>query len=133
MRGLSRWQLSILTVADRDGVSHFGRLANRKTATLTRALKPLVPADVILCSDGAKGYANFSAQRGIEHLVVGSKAGTRVTAECYHIQNVNSLHAHYSRFIKPFCGPATKYLAGYIRWLEVRLTGLRPADIIRVS
>lgn len=102
MRGLSRWQLPILTVADRGGVSHFARLADRKAATLTRALKPLVPDDVILCSDGGNGYANFSAQRGIEHFTLGSKAGTRITAGCYHIQTVNSLHARYGRFIKPF-------------------------------
>ncbi len=29
----------------------------------------------------------------------------------------------YDKFIKPFCGPAAKNLSGYIRWLEVRLTG----------
>tara|TARA_R110002074_G_scaffold194880_1_gene360989 strand:- start:2028 stop:2330 length:303 start_codon:yes stop_codon:yes gene_type:complete len=100
---------------------------------LVRALKRLVPNDVVLCSDEAKGYANFSTQRGIEHFIIGSKAGTRVAAGCYHIQNVYSLHARYGRFIKPFCGPATKYLAGYICWLEVRLAKLRPADIIRAS
>ncbi|MEB8386703.1 hypothetical protein OO012_05635 [Rhodobacteraceae bacterium KMM 6894] len=45
----------------------------------------------------------------------------------------NSLHARYGRFIKPFCGPATKNLDGYIRWLEVRLAGLRPAEIVWAS
>lgn len=133
MRGLSRWQLPILTVADRGGARLFRRLPNRKGVTLERAMKPLVPGDAVLCSDGANGYMNLAASVGLEHFVVGSKAGTRVAAGCYHIQNVNSLHARYKRFIKPFCGPATKNLAGYIRWLEVRLAGVQPADIIRVS
>lgn len=91
----------------------------------------MIPADVVLCSDGANGYAKLAAGRGIEHCVVGRKPGTRVTAGCYQIQTVNSLHACYNDFIKPFSGPATKNLNGYVRWLEVRLAGMRPADIIR--
>tara|TARA_R110002049_G_scaffold305535_1_gene502472 strand:- start:8127 stop:9125 length:999 start_codon:yes stop_codon:yes gene_type:complete len=133
MRGLSRWQLPILTVADRGGARLFRRLPNRKGATVERAMNPLVPGDAVLCSDGGNGYKNLAAARGLEHFVVGSKAGTRVTAGCYHIQNVNSLHARYGTFIKPFCGPAIKNLAGYIRWLEVRLIKMRPADVIKAS
>ena len=133
MRGLSKWQIPILTVADRSGARLFQQLPNRQSATLERALKPLLPRDAMLCSDGANAYATVAANGGIEHFVVGSKPGTRVTAGCYHIQNVNSLHARYDKFIKPFCGPATKNLNGYIRWLEVRLAGMTPADVIRAS
>ncbi|WP_411976541.1 hypothetical protein [Sulfitobacter faviae] len=96
-------------------------------------MKPLVPSDAVLCSDGASGYKNVAAAGGHEHFVVGSKPGTRVASRCYHIQNVNSLHARYKEFIKPFCGPATKNLSGYIRWLEVRLAGVSPAGIVRIS
>ncbi|WP_169788507.1 IS1595 family transposase [Litoreibacter arenae] len=133
MRGLSRWQLPILTVADRGGSHLFRRLPNRKSATMERAMKPLVPGDAVLCSDGGNGYKDLAAAHSLEHFVVGSKPGTRVLAGCYHIQNVNSLHARYGKFIEPFCGPATKNLNGYIRWLEVRLAGIRPADVIRDS
>ncbi|MBC58141.1 MAG: hypothetical protein CL814_14590 [Confluentimicrobium sp.] len=96
-------------------------------------MKPLVPGDAVLCSDGANGYKNPAATGGLAHFVVGSKPGTRVASGCYHIQNVNSLHARYKRFIKPFCAPATKNLSGYIRWLEVRLAGMQPADIFRTA
>lgn len=133
MRGLSRWQLPILTVADRSGSRFFRRLPNRKSATVERAMTPLVPGDAVLCSDGGNGYKDLAAARGLEHFVVGSKPGTRVAMGCYHIQNVNSLHARYKRFITPFCGPATKNLKGYIRWLEVRLEGMSPAEIVRAS
>ena len=133
MRGLSQWQLPILTVADRGGARLFRRLPNGKSATLESALKPLVPGDAVLCSDGASGYASLAAKGGIEHVVVGRKPGTRIAAGCYHIQTVNSLHARYEAFIKPFCGPAMKNLNGYIRWLEVRLAGLQPADVIQAS
>lgn len=133
MRGLSRWQLPILTVADRGGARLFRRLPNRRGVTLEHAMKPLVPRDAMLCSDGANGYKNLAAAGGLEHYVVGSKPGTRVASGCYHIQNVNSLHARYKMFIKPFCGPATKNLNGYIRWLEIRLAGVRPAEVVRRS
>lgn len=133
MRGLSRWQLPILTVADRGGARLFRRLPNRKSVTVERAMKPLVPGDAVLCSDGGNGYKDLAAARGLEHVVVGSKPGTRVAAGCYHIQTVNSLHARYGRFIEPFCGPATKNLDGYIRWLEVRLEGVLPAEIVCAS
>ncbi|MFA8385653.1 MAG: IS1595 family transposase [Pelagibaca sp.] len=132
-RGLSKWQLPILTVADRGGSRLFRRLPNRKSATVERAMDPLVPSDAVLCSDGGNGYKDLATARGLEHFVVGSKPGTRVAAGCYHIQNVNSLHARYKGFIKPFCGPATKNLNGYIRWLETRLAGMRPADVIKAS
>lgn len=131
MRGLSKWQLPILTVADRGGARLFQRLPDRKSATLERAMDPLVPADAVLCSDDGNGYSALAAKAGIEHFVVGSKAGTRVAAGCYHIQNVNSLHARYGEFIKPFRGPATKNLSGYIRWLEARLAEALPAEIFR--
>jgi hypothetical protein len=133
MRGLSKWQLPILTVADRGGARVFQRLPDRKGPTLERAMKPLLPCDAVLCSDGASGYAALAAKGGIEHFVVGNKPGTRVAAGCYHIQNVNSLHARYDRFIRPFCGPATKNLNGYIQWLEVRFSGLQAAEIIQKS
>ena len=92
-------------------------------------MKPLVPGDAVLCFDGANGYMNLAAAVGLEHFVVGSKPGTRVAAGCHHIQNVNSLHARYKRFIKPFCGPATKNFAGYIRWLEVQLANMLSGDM----
>ena len=94
-------------------------------------MKRLLPHDAILCSDGARAYANVAGQGGIAHFVVGSKPGTRVAAGCYHIQNVNSLHAQYSEFIRRFRGPATKNLSGYIRWFELRLAGVTPAEVIQ--
>ncbi len=131
MRGLSKWQLPILTVADRGGAYLFQRLPNRKGISVERAMKPLVPGDAVPCSDGGNGYKDLAAAGGIEHFVVGRKPGKRVVSGCYHIQNVNSLHARYKKFIKPFCGPATKNLNGYISWLEARLAGMEPAEIFR--
>ncbi|WP_148275590.1 hypothetical protein L0Z66_06905 [Phaeobacter sp. BS34] len=77
----------------------------------------------MLCSDGGDGYKDLAAARDLEHFVVGSRPGTPVAAGCYHIQNVNSLHARYGKFIEPFCQPTTKNLNDYIWWLEARIGG----------
>ena len=66
----------------------------------------------MLCSAGTSGDKNVAAAGGVEHFVAGSKAGRRVVSGCYHIQNVNSLHARYKRFMKPLGGPVTKDLSG---------------------
>jgi hypothetical protein len=50
MRGLSKWQLPILTGDDRSGAQLFQRLPNRQSATLERPLKPLLPQDAVLYS-----------------------------------------------------------------------------------
>ncbi len=78
------------------------------------------------CSDD---YSKLAARSGIEHFVVGSKPGARIAAGCYHIQTVNSFYARFDKFIKPFCGPATKYLDGYIGWLAA----MPQVDVIRFS
>ncbi len=96
-------------------------------------MKPPVPSDTALCADASNGYEDLAAARGREHFVVGSKPGTRAAAGCHDIQNVNSLHARSGKFIEPFCGPATKNLYGYIRWLEVRMAGVQPAGVVRAS
>lgn len=121
-RGLSKWQLPILTVADRSGSRCFQRLPNRRTTTIVKALAPLIPADAVLCSDGASAYATFAERIGITHFVLGSRPGTRMASPSHHIQNVNSLHARYDDFLQPFCGPATKYLNAYINWFVARTT-----------
>ena len=75
-------------------------------------MKLLVSADAVLCSDGANGYAKFAVADSIEYFVDGRARHAGVAAGCYHIQNVNSLHARYDKFIKSFCGPVTKNLNG---------------------
>lgn len=109
----------------------FEGLPHRKSATLERAMKSLVPRDGVLSSDGASAYAKVAAQREVEHFVVGGKPGARVAAGSHHIQNVNSPHARYEKCIRPFCGPARKNLNGRIRWREVRLAGMTDAELIR--
>lgn len=119
-RGLSKWQIPLLTVVDRGGRRLFSPIANRRNRTIEIALAPIVPDDAVLCSDGLKPYRAFCKKHGLTHYEVSNKSGQRVVAGAFHIQNVNALHSRYDAFIRPFCGPATKYLYRYLRWFLLR-------------
>jgi hypothetical protein len=61
IRGLSRWQLPILTVADRGGARLFQCLAYHKSATVERAMRPLVR------SDRGNRYGTLAMMASITH------------------------------------------------------------------
>lgn len=131
MRGLSRWQLPILTVADRSGSRRFQRISGRSKGAIHMALAPIVARDAVLCTDGLAGYAAFAQSFGIEHFVIKTKPGQTAASATHHIQNINSLHSRYKDFTRPFRGPASKYLAGYLQWFVARVSRKRPEDILR--
>lgn len=131
MRGLSRWQLPILTVADRSGARRFQRVSGRSNGTIQMALAPIVAPDSVLCTDGLKAYASFAQYRGIEHFVIKTKPGQKTASATHHIQNINNLHSRYETFIKPFRGPASKYLEGYLQWFIARVSKVRPDEVLR--
>jgi hypothetical protein len=131
LRGLSRWQLPILTLADRSGAQRFQRIAGRSNGTINMALTPIVAPDSVLCTDGMKAYGALAEARGIEHFVIEEKPGQKTASPTHHIQNVNNLHSRYDTFKKPFRGPATKYLAGYLQWFIARINKMRPDEVMQ--
>ena len=133
MRGLSRWQLPILTVADRSGARRAERIPNRTDKTIEAALAPFVAPDVVLCSDGLSGYRTFAENRQMTHFVIKSKKASSGNFLAYHIQNINSLHQLYKTFIRPFRGLASKYLNDYICWFIARSLKHDPVEVFRAT
>lgn len=131
LRGLSRWQLPILTVADRAGARWFERIPDCEHHTIHRALSPLLVPDAVLCTDGHPAYKAFTRSRRMEHFVIRTKPGQKTPSRSHHIQNINSLHSRFKGFLGPFRGPASKYLPGYIDWFIARIAGLDPSAAIR--
>lgn len=105
-RGLSRWQLPLLTITDRSGHRFLEQIKNRSIPVINAALRPVVATDAVLCTDGAAVYARFSTKNGMVHHVPNNKPGQRAIQKAFHIQNVNSLHFRYDEFMPPFKGPA---------------------------
>ena len=121
--GLSKWQIPILTIADRAGGQRADRLPDRRAESLVAVLEARVRHDAVLCSDGDGAYGMFARAHGLPHYRINATGGPRVIHGAFHIQTVNSLHARLKAFMKPFSGPATKNLPAYIAWFITRLAG----------
>jgi transposase-like protein len=89
-RGLSKEQVPVLVARDRSGATANIILAADGEADLLAALKPLLPLDTILCTDGSSVLAAAVKAIGVVHRPVNVSAGCRVVAGVYHIQNVNA-------------------------------------------
>jgi hypothetical protein len=131
LRGLSKWQLPILTVVDRSGARCLQRIPNRNHSTIKQALSPMLAPDAVLCTDAHPAYEALSKAQGFEHFIVRSKPGQKTMSASYHIQNVNSLHSRFKDFLRPFRGPASKNLAGDIQWFLARASSINPSDAMQ--
>ena len=117
-RGLSKEQVPVLVARDRSGATATSILAADGKADLVKALKPLLPIDTILCTDGSSVLAAVAKELGIEHRPINVSAGQRVIAGVFHIQNVNAYDSRLKTWIRRFNGVATKYLDSYLGWFR---------------
>ena len=115
-RGLSAEQVPALIARDRAGHTADAVLPDLGAAAIGAALGPVVAGDAVLCSDGAKAYATFAAERGIHHEPINVAAGVRVRDGAFHIQNVNAYHGRLKGWMGRFNGVATRYLPTYLAW-----------------
>lgn len=116
-RGLSTEQVPVLVARDRSGATMDCVVSTANTETLSAALKPFIPADTVLCSDGSKALAGVARTLGVEHHAVNVAAGIRVDGP-WHIQNVNAYHSRLKAWIAKFRGVATCYLPNYLGWFR---------------
>jgi hypothetical protein len=116
-RGINREHDCLLIARDRNGQTldfHTGR-GQVTVAQLHACLKPVLPADVLLISDGAAAYRHFATQAQITHEAVNAKAGVRARG-AIHIQNVNNWHSRFKSWLVRFRGVASRYLINYSGW-----------------
>lgn len=129
-RGLSRWQIPILTIADRSGARRADVLQGLSWKRMGPKLKKHVATGSVLCSDKAHAYKKFARDSELKHIRVASRRGERIHIEfrkggpypekAYHIQNVNALHGRFKEFLRDFDGPSTKNLKAYVDWFVYR-------------
>src|SRR4051812_29873683 len=115
-RGLSAEQVPALIARDRAGHTVDAVLPDPGAEAIGAALASAVAGDAVLCSDGAKAYAAFAAERGLRHEPVNLAAGIRVRDGAFHIQNVNAYHGRLKGWMGRFRGVATRYLPNYLGW-----------------
>ncbi|SDE79973.1 ISXO2-like transposase domain-containing protein [Massilia sp. PDC64] len=135
-RGISREHDCLLVARDRNGQTldfHTG-CGQVTVEQLHKCLKPVLPIDVLLISDGAVSYRRFAAQAGITHEAVNVQAGQRARG-AIHIQNVNGWHSRFKSWLVRFRGVASRYLINYSGWQRIldarRLT--TPGQLLRAA
>ncbi|WP_176556282.1 IS1595 family transposase [Rubellimicrobium rubrum] len=122
-----QYQMPLLGIADREGRTALLRMPDTKQPSIEAALLPRIAPDVFLLSDGAPQYGAIAKAAGLGYWMLVAGRRSRITPATYHLNTVNGLHARWKTFRRPFCGPATKNLDGYARWMLARAEGYLPA------
>lgn len=110
------WQMPVLTIIDRSGGKRADVIPKGQFKPIIEKMRLHVSNEAVLCTDGDPTYKMFAEQHRIPHYVLSANSGQRVVDRVFHIQTVNSLHQRFNGFMRPFKGPATKYLPKYSAW-----------------
>jgi len=136
-RGTSKEHVPVLIVRDRAAATANIILTADSKVALVAALKPLLPVDTILCTDGSSALAAAAKEIGVTHRPVNLSAGKRVIAGVYHVQNVNAFDSRLKTWIRRFQGVASKYLDSYLGWFRAldrsTASGLLPASLLALA
>lgn len=126
-RGTSKEQTPVLIARDRTGSTANFVLAAATKEDICAALKPLLPEDTVLCTDGGTALAAAARDIGIEHHPVNVSAGLRVQG-AWHIQNVNAFGSRLRQWLLRFKGVSSRYLENYLGWFRAldRSPGFTP-------
>jgi len=118
--GWQAWNKNLLAITDRAGHRAFEAIDNVGEKAVSTALLPTMAPDAVLCTDGHATYKGIAKATGITHFALNAGRRCRRTPKTHHINTVNSLIGRYRAFVKPFCGPASRYLLAYGRWHAAR-------------
>ena len=135
--GLSKEQVPVLVARDRPGGTANIILAADGKADFMVAIKPQLPSDTILCTDGSNVLVAAVKEIGVIHRPVNVSAGRRVIAGVYYIQNVNAYDSRLKNWIRGFHGVATKYLDFFLGWFcaldRSSVAGLKPSSMLEFA
>lgn len=128
--------VSVLVARDRSaGTANF-ILESATGKAIGAVLKPILPSDTVLCSDGGSALAIAARTLGVEHHAVNLSAGVRVDG-AWHIQNVNAFCSRLRDWLRRFKGVSTRYLDNYLGWFRAldRSPGaiLNPASLLAMA
>ena len=135
-RGLSREQIPILVARDRSGTTTDYVLADSRKGAVMAVLKPLLPADAVVCTDGGGSIGQAVKDLGLEHHPVVTSKGVHAIG-AWHIQDVNSYHGRFKGWMRRFHGVATSYLENYLGWFRALdrtpRNPLQPAQLLNLA
>lgn len=117
-RGISREQVCVVVARDRNKLTHarvacLGAVSKAKAHIL---LDPYIKNVSALCSDANGTWKALASEVKIDHKELNLSQNRRVIQGIYHVQNVNSFHAHLKDWMARFKGVASKFLDNYLVW-----------------
>jgi len=126
-RGISSEQVPVLIARDRAGATANFVLEATTAKDIGAALRPILPDDTVLVTDGSTALAAVARSLGVEHHAVNISAGIRVNG-AWHVQNVNAFVSRLRGWLRRFKGVATRYLENYLGWFRAldRSPGFHP-------
>jgi hypothetical protein len=134
--GLSEEQTAVLICRDLTGNTAEFILVKADKAHIGGALRPLLAADVILCTDGENALAAVAKEMGITYRPVNLAAVQRLITSVYHAQNINAYDSRFKEWMRRFHGAATLYLGNYLGWqrlIERYDREISSADFLRTA
>ena len=134
-RGLSKEQIPVLIVRDRDGHMTDSILSSANEEEISKVISPLIDKDVLLCSDGNRIYQAFAKTNNLTHKIINASAKEHVKEGAYHIQNVNAYDSRLKNWMRHFHGVSTKYLESYLGWMRMLdcESNLTPQKVLAMS
>jgi transposase-like protein len=119
-RGISHEQVCVLVARDREKntvakVSCMGRILKSQ---VDKTIGHMVSNENILCTDAWRAYMTYAKEKNIQHYRIKSDGKSHVIKGIYHIQNVNSYHQRFKKWMDRFNGVASKYLNNYLAWFK---------------
>jgi len=134
-RGLSKEQIPVLIVRDREGHTTDAVLQSANTKEISKVISPLIDKDILLCSDGNRIYQAFTKAQKLTHKIINASKGEHTIEGAYHIQNVNAYDSRLKNWMRHFNGVATKYLESYLGWMRMldRESDLTPQRVLAMS
>ncbi len=127
--GISKYQIPVLTMADRGGARRADVLPDHSAPPLMAVLARCLRGDAVLCSDRDPAYDFFARRNGVPHYRIDAKKGPFVINRAFHVQTIISLHDRFERFMEPFRGPATRNLTVYASWFIARSDRTEPERV----
>lgn len=127
-RGTSKDHHPVLFARDRSGNTANFVLDSTAAEQMGRVLKPILPIDTVLCTDGSSALARVARDLGVEHHPVKVSSGIRVNG-AWHVQNVNAFASRLRQWMVRFKGVSSRYLENDLGWFRAldRSPGFRPA------
>lgn len=135
-RGMSHEHVPVLVARDRAGATTDFVLEVPNIAQVSAALRPVLPQDAVVCTDGSPMLASVAKVLDVEHHALNLSTGVRVRGP-WHIQNVNAYHSRFKGWLHRFHGVASSYLASYLGWFRAierfRHSPADPAPMLRMA